>query len=695
MNFKAALVVFLSAASGAPGQVRQWTNPGAGDWFVASNWNTGVPAAGESGFINNGGTAQIISGTTPLLQTVYLASVPGSTGFLDVIGGELSTSLVIHVGDHGTGHLNVDNASTIATMHLRFGTNNLLSFGSMTLDDGHIDVAGSIGLGNLGDAAVTHNGGVVDTAVLTIGEGTNASGTWVSNGGEVNISSTLYVGYQGSGSFTQNAPTAVNASTVLMAGHGGSGSYQLNGGTLTATRILRNSTTLGNFSMDGGRLDVDEFGSVTTNFHLTINGGTIAPGDTFTQMTVVRGNFTQNAAAVYELDANLPFLTTQDRLVVFGAVTINDGILDLKINYAPAVGNTFEVINNDGADPVVGTFAGLPEGATFLNAGQLWQITYVGGDGNDVFVTAVEPTCVDPPANMVAWWPFDEHTGSTSEELISGNDGSNVGLPTRNIGEQVQNSLCFNGSAQYVHVPHAPEIDFDMTDFSIDAWVRTTNATGVRVIVDKRASPTSPVGVIGYAMFLSSGQLGCQLADGDGSNSCSCGAAAACTNYVSGPAGFVADGQWHHVAITVARVPGGGTFYVDGVAIGTFDPSCRPLSYANTNFLRIGHLTVGAGSNFEGCIDEVELFDRALAPGEVAAIFDAGSLGKCKCTCPGDVNGDGFRDALDVAAFTRCILLSSMTGDHCACADMNVDEVVDLADIPLFVAELLAGGPCL
>ena len=47
------------------------------------------------------------------------------------------------------------------------------------------------------------------------------------------------------------------------------------------------------------------------------------------------------------------------------------------------------LIDNDGVDPVSGTFAGLNEGAIVtLNASD-FQISYVGGDGNDVTLTVV------------------------------------------------------------------------------------------------------------------------------------------------------------------------------------------------------------------------------------------------------------------------------------------------------------------
>jgi hypothetical protein len=53
------------------------------------------------------------------------------------------------------------------------------------------------------------------------------------------------------------------------------------------------------------------------------------------------------------------------------------------------VGTSFTLINNDGTDAVVGTFKGLPEGATLTSGGMTFQISYVGGTGNDVVLTRI------------------------------------------------------------------------------------------------------------------------------------------------------------------------------------------------------------------------------------------------------------------------------------------------------------------
>ncbi|MGE0481371.1 MAG: LamG domain-containing protein [Phycisphaerae bacterium] len=238
--------------------------------------------------------------------------------------------------------------------------------------------------------------------------------------------------------------------------------------------------------------------------------------------------------------------------------------------------------------------------------------------------------CVEPPERMVAWYPLDEPMGPIANDIAFNNDGRHISNPTPAPGV-VDGGLCFNGQSSYVEAPDAAQINFGISDFSIDAWIRTTDTNGVRIIVDKRTMDGT--GTAGYSFYTSNGLLGFQLADGTGSNVCSTAATASCTNYIS--TAFVADGAWHHVAVTVDRSSTtGGVFYVDGFPLAaTFDPTFRPGSVNNTGVLRIGSRSFAVSGVWNGCIDEVEIFRRALTPGEVLDIFNAGALGKCKDKC--------------------------------------------------------------
>src|SRR5262249_25336443 len=81
---------------------------------------------------------------------------------------------------------------------------------------------------------------------------------------------------------------------------------------------------------------------------------------------------------------------------VTGAVA--DGpfaILNVALGYTPMPGDKFTIINNDSTDAVSGAFNGPSEGTVFTQPpGSFtgtFQITYQGGDGNDVVLTAIDP----------------------------------------------------------------------------------------------------------------------------------------------------------------------------------------------------------------------------------------------------------------------------------------------------------------
>lgn len=75
---------------------------------------------------------------------------------------------------------------------------------------------------------------------------------------------------------------------------------------------------------------------------------------------------------------------------VTGSVNISGVHLGLSMPAGPPpVGQTFTIIDNDGADAINGTFRDLPEGTSFGVGGALVSISYHGGDGNDVVLTTL------------------------------------------------------------------------------------------------------------------------------------------------------------------------------------------------------------------------------------------------------------------------------------------------------------------
>ena len=249
-----------------------------------------------------------------------------------------------------------------------------------------------------------------------------------------------------------------------------------------------------------------------------------------------------------------------------------------------------------------------------------FTITVVKGEG-----------CVKPPLNMVLWLPFDEPVGPNAENTIAGApNGVHVNGPTPIIGQKVLNGLGFDGVNDYVVVPNYAAIVLNQTDLSIDAWILRREEAGRRVIVSKLSGgvPGAAPSVRGYEFYLNNGIM-------------HLGLAGALAQNFNSAALVPLDGSWHHVAVTVKRAGGGQViFYLDGLPVSAMaGPITAPLG--TTSRLHVGASTYPLPKDFfRGGIDELEIFDRVLTPGEVHSLWKADKAGKCKIKCyvPWDVS---------------------------------------------------------
>ena len=104
-------------------------------------------------------------------------------------------------------------------------------------------------------------------------------------------------------------------------------------------------------------------------------------------------------------------------------VILNGAVLDLVTSnsFAPSITRSFTIIENAGTSAVAGTFYHLPEGSTTSLNGINYQISYVGGTGNDVVLTSVRDVPVPTGPQVAA--PFSLAAGSTVASLGDGRIG--------------------------------------------------------------------------------------------------------------------------------------------------------------------------------------------------------------------------------------------------------------------------------
>ena len=122
-------------------------------------------------------------------------------------------------------------------------------------------------------------------------------------------------------------------------------------------------------------------GTVNT---VALTSGTLAPGAATGILNA--GNLAFTGGTFY---AGLASTVNYSQANVAGTVTLGSNTsLTLSPTFTPSSGNTFTIINNDGTDAISGTFKGLAEGAKVNVNGIDYTISYKGGTGNDVVLTA-------------------------------------------------------------------------------------------------------------------------------------------------------------------------------------------------------------------------------------------------------------------------------------------------------------------
>ena len=216
---------------------------------------TGNVNLGAGGLTVNDASSMITGGSlsTAVHYIGYSYSgTGGSTGTFTQSGGNNSTGsfyLGYNPGDSGSYGLS--------------GTGKL---------SGQLEYVGYFGTGNL-----TQSGGTNTAASLYLGNaGATASGTYTLSGsGLLSISNTggdysEYVGYSGTGSFTQSGGTNSTSNLYLGYNSGSSGTYNLNHGALATYSISAGSGTAA-FNLGGGTLLTD--GNLTMPVTLTGSGG--------------------------------------------------------------------------------------------------------------------------------------------------------------------------------------------------------------------------------------------------------------------------------------------------------------------------------------------------------------------------------------------------------------------------------------
>jgi hypothetical protein len=413
-----------------------WINPMSGDWDNPNNWSDGV-------------TNRVPKGTDDASIQKPGITVSHDQSIADAVNSLTSTVPV----NLSAGSISFGAGSNISSLGLSGGS--IGSSNGVAIDVGSLTWSGgTIGVGQL---TVSGTAGLSGTATKFLSAGvlaTPGGATLTGTGGLTLLNGSTWDDSAGG--------TLDNQSTLA-----GDGTFK---GTFKNDGILHPGQS-------PGRIKI--FGSVTTASHLglqqQIGNGTLQIG--------IGGT---TAATGYS------------QLEVSGSLSLGGPLqLSQLNNFVPEVNDTFLIVQNDTAGPIVGTFSMLPAGSQIMVPGKnafnqpittTYQIDYNGGPlNNSVILTDLtSPTTVASDNSQV-----EVTLGTKATNTGTWGDGRAAGTVTlqASIGTIVQSGGNSNGTWSWSYPTQGKSPGSQMVTITADDGHGGVSKSMFMLTIDK--APTS------------------------------------------------------------------------------------------------------------------------------------------------------------------------------------------------------------
>jgi len=347
------MATLLFGAESVLAATRTWSGAGGdSNWSTVANWGGTAPVAGDDLSFPDG--AAQLTNTNDLAAGTSFNSISftGPSGGYAISGNGIQLVAGITAVNNTTNFLHIPIQITASQTFNVTGDRLSFASGSIDLGSNTLTLVGSTGV--VDSLSATGAGGVTSSAMV------------------------VFVGT----STTYTGPTVIN-----------DGGFAVAGTSLSTSSVV---------TINGGFLQFANSGSagpITVNSPASLicaGGGANQIGN-ITDLTMYAGS---------NLTMSMYALSNYGQLNASGNVNLGDATLNLQWSFASATGNAFTIINKTSPGAVTGTFNGLAEGATFIQNGRTYRITYIGGDGNDVVVTDITglpPAAITPVPTLSQW----------------------------------------------------------------------------------------------------------------------------------------------------------------------------------------------------------------------------------------------------------------------------------------------------
>jgi uncharacterized protein (TIGR02145 family) len=317
---------------------------------------------------------------------------------------------------------------------------------------------------------------------------------------------------------------------------------------------------------------------------------------------------------------------------------------------------------------------------------------------NQLFIVLIAFFCVGTisaqlpsylPANgLVAWYPFN---GNANDESGNGNNGTAFGavLTTDRFGN---NNSCYNFNGMNSSISTLSGGPLNQSPRSFSLWLRT-NKTGENYLI-QYGNPTGAGDYFGIAMNNYCSGIGIDISNGVA---------------MWGP-NSLTNNNWHHCVIVFDPTVGSTLVdlivYVDGVLQSSLNCSLSLNNNTQINtqefypFLIGGGATTPGSRHFQGDIDDIGIYNRALTQAEVTALYTSttsSTSGNTNSTSPAppgipyqaevrNENGEALANANVNIRFTLHELAANGTVSY------QETHALTTNDLGLFAATIGAGA---
>ena len=361
-----------------------------------------------------------------------------------------------------------------------------------------------------------------------------------------------------------------------------------------------------------------------------ISGTPSAAGNS--SVTISAGNGTGIGQATLSLT-----ITPSASAPVITSATAATGTVNQTFSYQITASGSPTSFNATGLPPGlnINTNNGAITGTPATNGTTSATISAMNSYGtNSATLTITINVAVAGPTGLVGWWKLDESSGTTAADSSgNGNNGMLNGAPVwQPAGGHLAGALNFN-SGDYVNC--GSNSSLSTPSVTVAFWMNPSQMA-VMGPVDKLPMNTG----IGYAIRLrNTGDIWFRLGSEPGTQL-----------DVYGPANSYTNGVWTHVAGTFDSASGVAKLYVNGVLAAQASYAVT-LSTAGLPFL-MARENKTSNEPYAGLLDDVRVYDHALASNEIAIVMAGGSVSNsvaAKGTPISWLQSHGFTNNFDAA----------------------------------------------